>query len=202
MTGFGVIMAGGEGTRMAIAPARTCNKALQAFGQAYLISPSIALMRQVCTRFAISANQDLDKLQQLAPDALLLADLPSWQKQGPLAGIASCVAQLQSQNLDYESLVVVPCDMPFLTVDVMQALQQHLGQHPAVYAEFAGRAYPLVSVFSTTGAQQLLSYMGSTEHFGVYRCLRHIGAQAVPFVGAGYQKIFSNLNDQTALQQL
>lgn len=81
-----------------------------------LIDQVIARIRPQVKSIVISVNRHIDQYQQrgfpVAAD-----QLPDFE--GPLAGIASCLALVDS-----EFVLTVPCDMPLLPADLVARLQQ------------------------------------------------------------------------------
>jgi molybdopterin molybdotransferase len=106
---FGLILAGGRGTRMG-----SVDKGLQPFRASTLVATVMARLAPQVSGVAISANRNLDTYAALGvpvwPDTL--ADFP-----GPLAGLAAGLRQCPAPLL-----LTAPCDSPFLPADLAARL--------------------------------------------------------------------------------
>jgi molybdopterin-guanine dinucleotide biosynthesis protein A len=108
---FGLILAGGRGSRMGGA-----DKALLPFAGGTLLSRAFERFAPQVDRLAISANGDPARFP---PGLPVLADaLPD--RPGPLAGILAGLDWAAGQGA--ESLVTVPVDAPFLPRDLVPRL--------------------------------------------------------------------------------
>lgn len=98
----GLILAGGKSSRFG------SDKALAQKGGRTFLALAYDLLKDVCDRVVISGwdhNEHFDGV-------VCLADItPSG---GPMSGIATAVRQLQAQWL-----LIIPCDMPLLTKDIL-----------------------------------------------------------------------------------
>lgn len=88
-----------------------------------LIDQVIARIHPQVKSIVISANRHIDQYQQRG-FPVAVDQLPDFA--GPLAGIASCLALIDS-----EFVLTVPCDMPLLPPDLVSRLQQAIAQHNA-----------------------------------------------------------------------
>lgn len=132
-----IILAGGLGTRVAGA-----NKALLPFQRQPLIEHTLNQLGSSVAQIIISANRDLPALQNYGH--AVITDLPRYRQMGPLAGIVSA-AQILTPAIEY--IQIVPCDMPFLTTDIITTLHQQLLEHPQldiVCATDTERIHPIV----------------------------------------------------------
>lgn len=116
MSVTGLILAGGQGTRMG-----GVEKGLQAFCGSTMIEHVIARLRPQVDALAINANRALDDYRRLA--------LPLWSDlrsalPGPMAGLEAGLAACST-----ELLVAVPCDSPFLPMDLVARLRDAMAAH-------------------------------------------------------------------------
>lgn len=121
MTVTGLILAGGQGIRMG-----RVEKALQPLQGATMIGHVIARLQPQIDALAINANRALDAYHAFGlpvwPD--LRADLP-----GPMAGIEAGLAACTT-----DLLVAVPCDSPFLPMDLVARLRDAMASSDAKLA--------------------------------------------------------------------
>lgn len=131
----GVILAGGEGSRLG------GNKAAAMLGARPLIRWVLDALCPQVGALAISGDSP-DLAQYGAP---LLAD--DGGTNGPAAGVLAAIAH--AKRLNAASLLIAPCDMPFLPRDALQALSVPGVGVPSV----AGRAIWAVSCWSHQALQ-------------------------------------------------
>jgi len=111
-----IILAGGKARRLG-----NCQKALLKLNGKPLLQYVIDRLQPQVQQIVISANVELDQYRAFGlavyPDKL-------GEDQGPLSGIASCIEHLQ-----HDTVVVVPCDTPFLPIDLVSRMssQNHSG---------------------------------------------------------------------------
>ncbi|MDF7676577.1 molybdenum cofactor guanylyltransferase [Neisseriaceae bacterium ESL0693] len=132
-----IILAGGLGTRVGGA-----NKALLPFAGKPLIEHVLANLASCASSVIISANRDIDRLQQYG--FAVVPDLAQYHAMGPLAGIVSAARQLPAK---IKYIQVVPCDLPFLSSDIIETLHQHLIKNidlDIVYAADAVYRHPII----------------------------------------------------------
>lgn len=132
-----IILAGGLGTRVGGA-----NKALLSFQGKPLIEHILTNLAQCAPQIIISANRDLAQLQQYGYP--VVPDLPQYSGMGPLAGIISAAQHLSSRT---KYVQIVPCDLPFLTVDIIETLHHQLMANAdleIVYAADPMRQHPII----------------------------------------------------------
>lgn len=92
---------------------------------------------------------------------------------GPVAGILTAIRSARSHWV-----ILVACDMPFVSEAVLERLSGEAGPSSALSFEAGGRTQPFPSIWSTQTAPQVLEALGSTRSLsGV---LAHIGARVLP----------------------
>ena len=123
----GLVLAGGSSSRMGQ------DKGLLCLGGRPLVEIAVRLVSQVCRRVFLLAPADRYPFLDLTriPDR--------FNNGGPLAAL---LAGLEQSDTDFN--VVVPCDMPFLTVDVLgKIMGLSDGADAVVPCDEQGRWFPL-----------------------------------------------------------
>lgn len=113
----GVVLAGGQGQRMG-----GQDKGWVEYQQRPMVEYAVSLLRPVVSNLLISCNRNQSRYAALA-DGVVSDELTGFQ--GPLAGIQAALRQCQT---DY--LLVVPCDTPLLSEQVVQRLLDALQDNP------------------------------------------------------------------------
>jgi molybdopterin-guanine dinucleotide biosynthesis protein A len=152
MTITGLILAGGRGTRMEHA-----DKGLQAFAGMPLVQHVLSRLKPQVDQLIINANRNLDRYQQFEepvwPDTM-----PDFA--GPLAGLQTGLLHCSTPLL-----ASVPCDSPFLPLDLVERLHATL---IATDAELAvattgngddRRTHPVFCLMKTALLPHLTSYL-------------------------------------------
>lgn len=150
----GLILAGGRGSRMG-----GVDKGLQPFRGASMVTHVMRRLGPQVGALALNANQNLDIYRDF--------DLPVWPDRmeafpGPLAGL-----QTGLHHCATEFLVSVPCDSPFLPMDLVARLGDALqaGATDAAFAvtgEGAARQrHPVFCMLRTSVLPRLDDYLQS-----------------------------------------
>ena len=136
----GLILAGGEGRRMA-----GRDKGLISLAQKPLVEYAIQCMAPLVDDLTISCNRNLELYQDYQLDCISdkQPDKKTALSQGPMAGL---VAGLQHAKHDW--LLVMPCDTPLMTSQVMAQLIACLTAKKST-------DYPQALIFSHQGLQPL-----------------------------------------------
>lgn len=134
-TGFhrlaGVVLAGGQGSRMG-----GQDKGLLSFREAPMISWTLQQVRPVVDQLLISCNRNEHLYAGFGET--LVGDRKAGFG-GPLAGVEAALAELDA---DVSHLLVLPCDTPLVSQQVLGLLVRH------------ARLYPGHIVFLKTGARE------------------------------------------------
>lgn len=185
-----LILAGGAASRMG-----GCAKALQAFGTSTLLETILQRLQPQVAHIAINANQ------QLAEHARF--GYPVWPDQqsellGPLAGVATGLAQCKT-----EFLLTVPCDSPFLPLDLVAKLYATMQQAECDLVSVCSREadgslqqHPVFCLLRPSLAPHLHAYLsaGGRKFSHWWRDLR------VALVEFDDAQAFRNLNTRQELQ--
>jgi len=143
---IGVIQAGGLSSRMGE------DKAWLILDGAPMIERVLAAARPAVDRLAIvinPANPQATAYQQLAArwDALLLTDLHD--HRGPLGGIHTALTQCATD----ESALILACDLPFMTAELLLLLRQFHDSGTAAMTlplDPSGRVQPLAGLYAAS----------------------------------------------------
>lgn len=133
----GFVLAGGAGSRMGV------DKARLAWGGAPMAAVVARIVAQRCRRVAL-VRRGVDALPWPGLELVVEPDRPD---RHPLWGVA---AALQASTTALA--MIVPCDLPWLTLEAVDALLPG----PAV-AAVDGRRHPLVAVLPRTAASRALA---------------------------------------------
>jgi molybdopterin-guanine dinucleotide biosynthesis protein A len=127
----GLILSGGQGLRMG-----GQDKGLLVWQNQLMIQYAINRIHPQVDTIWINANRNLHLYQKLGHP--LFSDHEELRGLGPLAGIASFVTHLPKA---YSHVQIVPCDTPFLPIDLTQRLMQRLIDMQALNPSLQG-IYP------------------------------------------------------------
>jgi molybdopterin-guanine dinucleotide biosynthesis protein A len=184
----GLVLAGGRGQRMG-----GVDKGLQAFRGRPLVAHAIERLAPQVHEILVSANRNASAYQAFA--ARVIADdssngLESYP--GPLAGI---LAGLRAARTPW--LAVVPCDAPFLPLDLVARLADAAADGTgAVVQRDQGargrRLEPVCCLLATSLADELARHLASGQRQVEGWIARH--AAPVPFDRAGDTAAFANFN--------
>lgn len=185
-----LVLAGGQGRRMGYR-----NKGLIPFAQVDLIDPVLQVLQQQCAYVAISANQDIEQYQKKQLD--VWPDTSPWLGLGPLAGVCSCEPYFP-KHIEY--IQVVPCDSPFISPHVIQALCLPLQSTDtlATYAITSTQIYPVIFQFKRVAITHLKQYLTESNQHSIRQWLYSVNALAVHF-SDDFE--FINMNDMATLER-
>lgn len=175
----GVILAGGRGSRMG---AR--DKGWIQFQGRPLIAHVVERFAPQVDRVIVSANRSLERYAGLG--VRVVTDLRS-DYPGPLAGLEAAF-----DATDARLLATVPCDTPFLPLDLVARLRQRLQADAAQIAvpRAGGRIHPVFCVCTGDVRDSIGRALATGEHRLEAWC-RSLKLTEVDFEDAG---AFRNLN--------
>lgn len=173
-----LVLAGGRGSRMG-----SVDKGLQPFdGEPLVAHVSRRIAPQAAT-VIVSANRNRDAYE--ATGHRIVADIVAGQP-GPLAGLH---AGLSACTTDY--LVTVPCDAPFLPLDLVARLSQAFDDDVDLTVARTGSGlHPVFSLMRRTVVDDLARYLASDGR-AVHRWIERLRHRAVSFDD---EQAFVNLN--------
>lgn len=140
-----LILAGGDSRRMGQDKA-----ALQLDGKT-LLERVTATMQQVFPKVIISVRQP-------RADVALSQVCDEVAASGPLAGLAAGLAQA-----DTPWVFAVACDMPFVSVAVVQRLAQHRDGYDAVVPLVGGHPQPLAAFYATSALDAMRTSLAGAD---------------------------------------
>jgi len=181
----GLVLAGGRAARMG-----GIDKGLAEFGGRTLVERVIERIRPQVGPLLISANRNIDTYRAFGFPVLLDATDGLEPFPGPLAGM---LAGLRAAGTPW--LAAVPCDAPFLPVDLVSRLADSLGTGRAAMACVGDRVEPVFCLLHVDLADDLAAALVNGER-RAEAWLRGIGAAPAAFLQTDS---FANLN---TLQEL
>jgi molybdenum cofactor guanylyltransferase len=181
----GLVLAGGRGL-----PMGGIDKGLVRFGGRALVERVIDRLRPQVGSLRISANRNLDAYRAFGFPVLLDAADGLEPFPGPLAGL---LAGLRAATTPW--LAAVPCDAPFLPLDLVSRLAASLGTSRAAMACVGDRAEPVFCLLHVDLAGDLAAALANGER-RAEKWLRGVGAAPAVFL---QPEQFANLN---TLQEL
>lgn len=188
----GLVLAGGQASRMQCGPGSDVDKGLLDLHGQPLVAHAAQALRPWVSSILISANRNLTRY---AAYGSVVADDPRFGvSQGPLAGLASAMAQVRTPWV-----AVVPVDVPFLPEDLVLRLT-HAVMHERCALAYAAttRPHPLCMVADVSLLGTLQDFLLRDER-RVMQWVREQGGIAVPFQGDG---VLDNINTPEDLARL
>lgn len=179
---FGVILAGGQGRRMA----GGADKALLALAGAPLLAHVIARLEPQVERLALSANGEAGRFGRFG-----LPVLADEVAAGPLAGLLAALRW--AAPLGASAVLSAPVDGPFLPPDLCPRLCLAAEDSPQglALAAAGGRLHPTYGLWPVALAAPLAAFLASGAKPRVLDFARAHGAAEADFADDG---AFDNLN--------
>ncbi len=182
----GVILAGGKSSRMK-------------FNKAFAIISGQPVVRIIIDKFKVFFDETLI----ISNELLLYGDLglevcpDVFPGLGPVAGIHSALYHAR-----YDKVFVMGCDMPFMSLEVVNFLFDSLAEYDSVVPELDGRLQPLSAVYSKKCLPVLTACL-ENDKLKLIRVFEELNACVIPQIEleefGNPREIFMNVNDQAAL---
>jgi molybdopterin-guanine dinucleotide biosynthesis protein A len=160
----GLILAGGEGRRMA-----GRDKGLICLAQKPLVEYAIDCIAPLVDDLTISCNRNRKLYQGYQLDCIVdnKTDTKSQPSQGPMAGLAAGL-----QHAKHDWLLVMPCDTPLMTTQIMAQLSTKLATKLSTKIE-TKRSTDVGSELNTLGSNDplqgiIFSHQGLQPLHGLY----------------------------------
>lgn len=171
----GVLLAGGNSRRMGQ------DKASMLLSGKPLMDYSLEILKVCCHAQIIVSNNPLHSRENTS----LIQDII--EDAGPLGGIYSA---LKSINSEYA--LVLPCDMPYISISIIMKLIQSAQNHSITIASCSGKTHPTIGVYSRNILKDLEKYLLA----GKRKMMDFIEGQDFTTIEFSHtdQKAFTNLN--------
>ncbi len=137
------------------------------------------------TDIAISANNSEPYKQY---DKTIIADFKL--DSGPLAGISAVLEYYQ----DYDAVIFMPCDLPFITTDEIVQLKKNISSN-IVYAKTPTRSHPLC-VAIPTNMMAVIADSLNKNNLKIIEIWKQLNAELIKFED---ENKFHNINTPTLL---
>jgi molybdopterin-guanine dinucleotide biosynthesis protein A len=181
----GIVLAGGQGRRMG-----GVDKGLQQLHDKPMVAHVLARLAPQVDEILINANQNLDTYaafgHRTVPDAI-------GGFAGPLAGLHAGLSEAR-----HALVLTVPCDSPFLPLDLFARLAAGLKQNDLAVAKTGDQPHPVFALVRTTVRANLEAFLsaGGRKIDAWYASLRVV---EVPFDDEA--DAFRNINTREELNQ-
>ncbi len=184
---IGIILAGGEGRRMAYR-----NKGLMPLAGKAMIAHVIARILPQVDALYISANEDLE--QYAIFQLPVIQDTLQWRGKGPLAGVASALKVLSDDDV----VQVVSCDGPMIPDNLVALLSAARKDAKMVYPKTKDREHYLYFQGKVGDLREIESILVAND-LRIRTFLAKLGAKAVYFED---EMAFLNCNHPEDIQRL
>lgn len=181
MKTVGIVLAGGLSSRFG---------SPKAFGEIdgrFFYEYIVKALKRHCDEVVIVTRPEL--VARFPEDLRVVTDVAQYAGLGPLAGIYTGMDVCAASRY-----IVLPCDMPFMTADVIEQLTIHdTGEVTAVRT--AANDYPLVSIWGSHLKQQIQQSLEENK-LGVMRFLQTVKTTWIngETISGDYENIFKNIN--------
>jgi molybdopterin-guanine dinucleotide biosynthesis protein A len=142
----GIVLAGGQGRRMG-----GVDKGLQLLHGKPMVAAVLARLEPQVSEILINANQNLEAYarfgHRVIPDAI-------GGFAGPLAGLHACLSEAAN-----DLVLTVPCDSPFLPLDLFSRLLSHFEHNDLAVAKTGGQAHPVFALVRTSVKANLEDFL-------------------------------------------
>ena len=177
-----IILAGGKGSRMYYQ-----DKAWVRYAGKPLIEHVITHIQQDVDHILISRAASQSEEKKL--DYHLIRD-EKQDFQGPLAGIASCVPHIETDNA-----LVLPCDTPILPKTLVSCLVRNLADFDVAVASSEGIIQPLIFAAKSRVLYSIQPYLESGERSAKG------WLSSIPFIDIDFgSDKFENINETSQLR--
>jgi molybdopterin-guanine dinucleotide biosynthesis protein A len=144
----GIVLAGGQGRRMG-----GVDKGLELLRGKPMVAWALERLSPQVDEVIVNANQNLEAYarfgHRIAPDAI-------GGFAGPLAGLHAGLTAAS-----HPLAVTVPCDSPFLPLDLVARLRLALGSHDLAVAKTGDQPHPVFSLVRRSVLEHLAQFLSS-----------------------------------------
>jgi molybdopterin-guanine dinucleotide biosynthesis protein A len=142
----GIVLAGGQGRRMG-----GVDKGLQLLHGEPMVAAVLARLAPQVDEILINANQNLEAYarfgHRVVPDAV-------GGFAGPLAGLHAGLT-----TAGHPLVLTVPCDSPFLPLDLRSRLERELNQHDLAVAKTGDQPHPVFALVRSSVLKNLEDFL-------------------------------------------
>jgi molybdopterin-guanine dinucleotide biosynthesis protein A len=142
----GIVLAGGQGRRMG-----GVDKGLQLLHGKPMVAAVLERLAPQVDDILINANQNLEAYarfgHRVIPDAI-------GGFAGPLAGLHACLGEAK-----HELVLTVPCDSPFLPLDLRSRLEKEMKGNELAVAKTGDQPHPVFALVRTSVKKNLESFL-------------------------------------------
>ncbi|WP_171038137.1 molybdenum cofactor guanylyltransferase [Aquibacillus sediminis] len=179
----GIILAGGRSRRFGTP------KAFAKKNNIPFYQYSLQVIQTFTSSVIIVTNPNLHQsFKQAEPDVQIIDDLPKYRRQGPAAGIYSAMDTLAA-----DWYMVIPIDVPFVQVWVMQRLMKYTDRsYDAIVPVVNGKQQPLIALYQQTAKKQIARQLDHGKR-SLKDLLSSLRVKYVPFDD---EHPFININHQ------
>ncbi len=133
MNVFGLVLAGGLASRLG------GDKAMRLVNGQTLLAHALAILSPLCEALGVSTGT---RTLPLPPAVQAVPDLEPFVMQGPLSGLYAGLKAASTAGA--ETMLVLACDLPHVSMPLLQCLLNELHGNDVVFCEHAGLPEPLV----------------------------------------------------------
>lgn len=177
-TRIGLLLAGGQSKRMGQ------DKALLQWKESTLLEHQLSTLR-------VAIGSDQVYVSGVRPGTNFIPD--ETPGLGPIEGLRSTLSYLQKNKIGWQSLLVMPLDMPFLPASALKELLSTLGEND--FVQFADRELP-IALRNTTSAVELLDKLKNEKNHRLRSFQNFLGGLRGHCLPTLNPQIFENLNTQ------
>ncbi len=189
----GILLAGGESRRFG------SHKAFAKLNQKYFYEYAIEALEGNVGKVFIVSHPTLVEQFRSQTTVEVIQDLPGLKGNGPLAGMFTV---MQKEASDW--YVVLPCDTPFVTDELVQQLITFTKDQSidAVVPVINGRQQPIIAVYHSRVAKKI-EQMLKERHFKMSHLLDSCHVRFVTNQDLQLQGLeFENINNQTEFEKI
>lgn len=183
MNTVGILLAGGQSRRYG------SPKAFAKWNNRYFYEWSYAALETVCDHVVVITREELIPL--FSSGLFLITDDLRFQGFGPLAGIYSVMDRIKG-----DQYIVLPCDMPFITEDVLKKLIRLPFNEDIKAVKHGDIFHPLVSVWNSNVKEKLYENL-MAEKLSVMKFMSTVSTEWIPanHISNEPATVFQNINE-------
>ena len=185
----GIILSGGKSSRLGE------EKGLATFNGKPLVSYAIDVLKPICSKLIISANNQIDEYEKYGHDVIR----DEISGVGPMGGILTCLKKSESRfNL------VLSCDTPFMSTAVFEYLLESADRYQVVVPKHDGFIEPLCSVYATNILWELQHSVenGNFKMYDFFKKVEFMAIDISPELFFFSDDLFVNINTPKELKGL